>query len=252
MRKNCRTIVMAYVNLQSGRIEFLAKSQPSNTDKKQTAEFLFISPEEREQFGLHSIEYFLNYYEDDVAYVWPNYYAHIASFHQRVETLKQILINELSFRVDADLTRVQAKLRLCDLRAMLLKDNWETLEQVEEPETQDSGLSQMTRYEAVYLFMRPQEKQLQLCRIEQPWPLLDRNLFQIRFQRKLSKVQTSIPDNPSSPEVYFTSSFFLHGKPLLSHFFEEILTVNERRQIEHGDQLQWLQQIYSTIRENCT
>lgn len=61
MRKNCRTIVMAYVNLQSGRIEFLAKSQPSNTDKKQTAEFLFISPEEREQFGLHSIEYFLNY-----------------------------------------------------------------------------------------------------------------------------------------------------------------------------------------------
>ena len=169
-----------------------------------------------------------------------------------METLKQILINELSFRVDADLTRVQAKLRLCDLRAMLLKDNRETLEQVEEPETQDSGLSQMTRYEAVYLFMRPQEKQLQLCRIEQPWPLLDRSLFQIRFQRKLSKVQTSIPDNPSSPEVYFTSSFFLHGKPLLSHFFEEILTVNERRQIEHGDQLQWLQQIYSTIRENCT
>ena len=89
---------MAYVNLQSGRIEFLAKSLPSNTDKKQTAEFLFISPEEREQFGLHSIEYFLNYYEDDVAYVWPNYYAHIASFHQRVETLKQILINELCFR----------------------------------------------------------------------------------------------------------------------------------------------------------
>ena len=40
MRKNCRTIVMAYVNLQSGRIEFLAKSQPSNTDKKQTAEVL--------------------------------------------------------------------------------------------------------------------------------------------------------------------------------------------------------------------
>ena len=252
MRKNCRTIVMAYVNLQSGRIEFLAKSQPSNTDKKQTAEFLFISPEERVQFGLHSIEYFLNYYEDDVAYVWPNYYAHIASFRQREETLKQILINELSFRVDADLTRVQAKLHLCDLRAMLLKDNRETLEQVEEPETQDSAPFQMNRYEVVYLFMRPLEKQIQLCRIEQPWPLLDRNLFQIRFQRKLSKIQTFIPDNPSSSEVYFTSSFFLHRESLLSYFLDEILAANERGQTKHKAQLQWLQQIYSTIRENCT
>lgn len=252
MRKEDRMIVMAYVNLQSGRIEFLTKSQPSNTNSKQTAEFLFIPPEEREQFGLHSIEYYLNYYEDDVAYVWPNYYAHIASLHQREDILKQILINELSFRVEADLTRVQAKLHLCDLRTKLLNDNREVLEQAEESETPDAVLPRITRYEAVYLFMRPLEKQLQLCRIEQPWPLLDRNLFQIRFQRKLLKIQTSIPDNPSSPEVYFSSSFFLHGNPLLSHFLDEILTVNERRQTKHEDQLRWLQEIYNTIRENCT
>ena len=34
MRKNCRTIVMAYVNLQSGRIEFLAKSLSTNKPKR--------------------------------------------------------------------------------------------------------------------------------------------------------------------------------------------------------------------------
>lgn len=249
MKKSSRVIVIAYVNLQSGRVEFLIKKQLLHTGRKPATEFLVIKPEERERLGLNSIEYFLNYYEDDVAYVWPNYHAHIASLHQHEEVLKQILINELSYRVATDLTMEQDALHLCGLRSQLFDDNREAFEQVEE--APEAELLKASRYEAVYLFVRPYKLQMQLCRIEQPWPLLDRNMFQLRFSRKMPKVRSIIPKDRDSPEVYFTNSFRLRGKALLSHFLDEISTGNSDRQAAHWEQLQWLRQVYRTIRTNC-
>ena len=115
MKNGRRTIVMAHVNLKAGRIEFLIKKQLILPGRRQPPEFISFSSEERRTIGMDSIEYCLNYYDDDVAYIWPTYFAHIASIRQPEEILKQILINELSCRVEIELTRTLETLCICDL-----------------------------------------------------------------------------------------------------------------------------------------
>ena len=99
--------------------------------------------------------------------------------------------------------------------------------------------------------MMPQEAKMQLCRFEPPHLPVNRNMVQLRFDRSLPKVRSVVPDNRTSPEVHFISSVSLHGQPLISYLFDEILTDNGKRQTKYQDQYQWLRQIYHTIRTNC-
>lgn len=251
MKNGRRTIVMAHVNLKAGRIEFLIKKQLILPGRRQPPEFISFSSEERRTIGMDSIEYCLNYYDDDVAYIWPTYFAHIASIRQPEEILKQILINELSCRVEIELTRTLETLCICDLREQLIGKNRNIFEQVEEPENHEVDFFKGVRYESVYLFMLPQEAKMQLCRLEHPHLPANRNMVQLRFDRSLPKVRSVVPDNRTSPEVHFISSISLHGQPLIFYFFDEILADNGKRQIKYLDQYQWLRQIYHTIRTNC-
>ena len=252
MKNGRRTIVMAHVDLKAGRIEFLVKKQRIQPGRRQLPEFMSFSSEECRTIGMDSIEYCLNCYDDDVAYIWPTYFAHIASIRQPEETLKQILINELSCRVEIELTRTLETLCFCDLREQLIGKNRDVFEQVEEPENHEVDFFKGVRYESVYLFMLPQEAKMQLCRMDHPYLPANRDMVQLRFDdRSLPKVRSMVPDNRTSPEVHFISSVSLHGQPLISYLFDEILADNGRRQTKYQDQYQWLRQIYHAIRTNC-
>ena len=251
MKNGRRTIVMAHVDLKADRIAFLIKKQLILPGRRQPPEFISFSSEERRIIGMDSIEYCLNYYDDDVAYIWPTYFAHIASTRQPEEILKQILINELSCRVEIELTRTLENLCFCDLREQLIGKNRDVFEQVEELENHEVDFFKGVRYESVYLFMLPQEAKMQLCRLEHPHLPVNRNMVQLRFDRSLPKVRSVVPDNRTSPEVHFISSVSLHGQPLISYLFDEILADNGKRQIKYQDQYQWLRQIYHAIRTNC-
>lgn len=249
--KKWRTIVIAHVNLNAGRVMFLAKKQRIQPADKDTIDFLPMTPHEEKQLGVKPIKYCLNHYEDDRVYIWPTYSAHIASTNQSEDTLKQILLNELSCKVSTEITNVIDAKNTCLLRCALIENNRKFFEHNENQDNFEISDIRQSKYESLYLLLHPHKKRMKMYRVEQPWTILNRSVYIHRFGANSGAVKSFRTNNRDSPEIYFSSYISSNATTFISRFFDQVLYENSGIMFMHDEQLKWLKQVYEAIRTSC-